>query len=255
VSKARAIIALLAALTLAPAALHAGTSAAALYNQGNALYQQGRFAEAREAYGKALEAGAGNADLYFNLGNAELKSGELGRAVGDYLRAQRLEPRDPDLRFNLAYARAMITARLPELPQGPFTRAFNAAVEYLSASEWTAAALAAYWALALAAIAMIVARGRAREASRLALYIAAAALVITLPFAATRIKRDVFTPRGVIVAEKVTAHSGPGDENAALFDLVSGIDVTVAQCDRGWCNVSAPGGFSGWVEAKSFERL
>jgi len=33
------------------------------------------------------------------------------------------------------------------------------------------------------------------------------------------------------------------------------MDVVVGQCESGWCRVSAPGGFMGWVPADSFERL
>jgi tetratricopeptide (TPR) repeat protein len=247
---------ILAVLLLAPGTMRAAASAAALYNQGNDQYKALKFAEARQSYQQALATGLRNADLYFNLGNAELKSGELGQAIADYLRAQRLKPRDPDVAFNLAYARAMISARLPELPQGPFTRAFNVTVDFLSANEWTALALAAYWVMAGALVTLIASsRKMAKKTARTALYVGIAVFLITLPFTAARVKRDVFTPRAVILAEKVAARSGPGEENAALFDLVQGIDVVVGQCESGWCKVSAPGGFMGWVDARSFERL
>jgi hypothetical protein len=237
-------------------AVNASTSAAALYNRGNELYKDGKFGEAREAYKQALATGVANAALYFNLGNAELRSGRLGPAIADYLRAQRLRPRDPDISFNLEYARQRIAALPEDLPRGPFTKAFNYVTGALSANEWTMVALGAYWMMCAAWIALIVSGGRSgRQASRMLVYAALVILVMALPFAGTRIKRDHLTPRGVMVVEKITARSGPGNENAALFELYEGVDVVVGQCERGWCRVSAQGGFMGWVKADSFERL
>jgi hypothetical protein len=250
------LCALLIAALFLSAHSKASTSAVSLYNRGNELFKGGKIDEARDAYQKAVDAGAIDAALFFNLANAEFRSGNLGRAILNYLRAQRLAPRDSDIEFNLEYARSKIAARPQELEKGPFTRVFNAVTNFLSADEWTLCALISYWAACLAVVGLIYFRqGTASKTARVMLYTSLIVLALLLPFAATRVKRDVFTPRAVIVAEKTVARSGPGEDNAGLFDLHEGIDVAVGQCEMGWCRVSAPGGFIGWVEAKSFERF
>jgi len=237
-------------------AAQASTSAASLFNRGNELYKDGEFEQARDAYRHALDSGVDNAALYFNLGNAELRSGRLGPAIADYMRAQRLKPRDPDISFNLEYARQRIAAFPEDLPRGPFTKAFNYVTASLSANEWTVVVLGAYWMMCAAWVALIISgRQSVRQASRMLVYAALVLLILALPFAGTRVKRDHLTPRGVMVVEKITARSGPGKENAALFELYEGVDVVVGQCERGWCRVSAKGGFMGWTPAESFERL
>jgi len=254
----RRLIILAAALaTLAMAgAAHAASSAAALYNRGNDLYEQGKFEKAAESYRQAIEHGAGGADLYYNLGNAELRAGRLGPAVAAYIKAKAIAPRDPDIEFNLQYARNKIQARPPGPEAGPFTRAFNALAGHLSAAEWTFWCMALYWAAAIFGTVLIVSSsGKARRAFRALLYAALIFLVLSIPFAAVRVKRDLLTPRAVIMAESVTARSGPGEDNAALFDLHQGVDVVVGQCESGWCRVSAAGGFIGWIPGPSFERI
>lgn len=249
-----ALLLLLLVLVATPAS--SSTSATALYNRGNDFYQAGSYQQAREAYLQALTTGLVNSELYFNLANAELRAGLLGPAVAHYLRAQRLDPRDPDLGFNLEYARGRIKARLPELPQGPLRRAFDRAVGFMSANEWSLLLIGAYWLAAAAAIGLILAPADlARLAFRYLLFVALAGLILAAPFAATSVKRDLFTPRAVIMVDKVTARSGPGPDNAELFELYEGMDVAVGQCESGWCRVSAPGGFIGWVTADSFENL
>jgi tetratricopeptide (TPR) repeat protein len=252
----RAAVLILLLALIAPAA-RAGSSASALVAQGNQAYQDGQYDKACEDYAQALAAGAINADLYYNLGTAELRRGRLGPAIADYLRAQRLAPRDPDLRFNLAYARERISARLPDLPQNPLLRAGNHVADSLSANEWTGLGLALYWIVCAAGAALVLAAGRRwlRRGAGWALVIAGGTLVLGSPLAAVKIKRDVFTPRAVIVAEKVTARSGPAETYAELFELREGMDVVVGACESGWCQVSAAGGFIGHVQAESFERL
>lgn len=243
-------------LLLAAAGPATAESPVELYNQGNQFYKEGKFTEAREAYRKACAAGLAHPDLFYNLGNAELKSGNLGPAVAAYLRAKRLNPRDPDLNFNLEYARKKIAAKLPEIPRGPFSRAFSWTAGLLSADEWTIFLFGAWWLAGLAAAAAILAQGPfSRRLARIILYFALAGFAAALPFTVSRLRQDVFTERAVIVAEKVTARSGPGEENAALFELVPGMDLVMGQCQSGWCRVSTSAGFIGWVPAEAFERL
>lgn len=251
-----ALIGLLAAIMALPLAGAGSSAATALYNRANQLYQDGNYRAAAGKYREAVAAGGGAASLYYNLGNAELRSGRLGPAIAAYLRAQRLAPRDRDVKFNLEYARARIKARLPELPRSAIYRAFDRVVGFLNVNEWTLLVLAAYWLAAILTIVLILARGEtARRVSRYLLYVCAATALVSLPFAATRVSRDHLTPRAVIMDEKAGARSGPGEDNAELFELYEGMDVTVGQCDSGWCRISAPGGFIGWVEARTFERL
>jgi tetratricopeptide (TPR) repeat protein len=50
-------------------------------DHANKLYEQNKFAEARDAYETILRNGYSNGELYYNLGNAYYKSGNIAKAI------------------------------------------------------------------------------------------------------------------------------------------------------------------------------
>ncbi len=234
----------------------AESSATSLFQRGNDFYRADDYKKAIEAYQEAQETGARHPALFYNLGNAYLRNGELGRAIANYLRAKRLDPRDRDIRFNLDYAREKIEARLEKIEKGPFTRAFNSVVSKMSANEWTALLMASYWLFCIAATVWIVADGpllgKAGKISFICLLIL---FVLLTPFAGVRVKRDFYTPRAVVVTDKVTGRSGPGKDNTEIIDLYEGMDVKLSGCQQEWCRVRGGNGFVVWVPASSLLRI
>lgn len=230
-------------------------SAEALFKQANQSYQNGRFEDAARDYMKAVETGVEDSALYYNLGNAQLRLGKLGSAIANFMRAEKLSPRDPDISFNLEYARNRIKARLPELPSGPFTKAALDVAGYFTGNEWTTICLLFYWACLPAIMALVLSsRQRFRGVAKIWLAVTVALLLVVLPFTWYAVNRDHYTDRAVVVAQKVNARSGPGEDNANIFELYEGMDVEVSQCSNAWCRVNT-GGFIGWVPADSFEHL
>jgi tetratricopeptide (TPR) repeat protein len=88
-----------------------------LFLRGNALYQQGKYAEAREAYQEILKAGYVGGEVFFNLGNAYYKEGDIARAILNYERARRFIPGDDDLLHNLQLANLQIADRIEPAPR------------------------------------------------------------------------------------------------------------------------------------------
>lgn len=71
------------------------------FERGNRLYRAGRYAEAVEAYRKALEDGEDTPQLHYNLGTALLRIGRFGDAQSEFRAA--LRDVDPELRERTLY--------------------------------------------------------------------------------------------------------------------------------------------------------
>ena len=76
------------------------------FNAGDALYKQGKYAEAMQEMGRAAEGTHPDmsAATHYNLGNALFQQGKFQEAVGAYKKSLELKPDDIDAKINLELA-------------------------------------------------------------------------------------------------------------------------------------------------------
>ncbi len=82
------------------------------FDAANKLYEEGKYADAANAYDKLLTNGTVSEAIYFNRGNAWFKAGQVGRAIASYRQARLLAPRDSALRANLQLGEDAARGRL-----------------------------------------------------------------------------------------------------------------------------------------------
>lgn len=76
------------------------------FNAGDALYKQGKYAEAMQEMGRATEGTPPDmsAAAHYNLGNALFRQEKFQEAVGAYKKSLELNPDDIDAKINLELA-------------------------------------------------------------------------------------------------------------------------------------------------------
>ena len=76
------------------------------FNAGDALYKQGKYAEAMQEMGRATEGTHPDmsAAAHYNLGNALFRQEKFQEAVGAYKKSLELKPDDIDAKINLELA-------------------------------------------------------------------------------------------------------------------------------------------------------
>lgn len=226
-------------LTLSATAVETSGTAAA-FDQANALYEQGRFAEAAAAYEKLLQSGAASAAVYFNLGNAWFKSGQLGQAIAAYRKAREMTPRDPDVRANLQFARNQ--SKGPTAPASRWQRWLGA----LSVNEWTLLSAGALWLLLL-----LLTAGQLRPAWKLALRgwvvtIGLATAILCAGLGAALFMRHSLQT-AIVVMRDVPVHNGPHEMSANAFTAHDGAELRILDERDDWLRVTDGSRRNGWV--------
>ncbi|MEW6755913.1 MAG: tetratricopeptide repeat protein [Candidatus Latescibacterota bacterium] len=241
-------------LLLAPAAALGQSVATELYNQANALYQQGQFEAARDQYAQAAGRGAADPRLYYNLGNACFKAGRLGEAVLWYERALRLAPRDEDIRANLRYANQVKQDREPQdgnavwdVLMGLFLLlTVNEASLLFSFSLLAASGLAAW--------------GLLEPAGRPALWrpllvLCCALLVACGGYLMARVYHREAVVEAVVTGAEGSARSGPDASQTTVFVVHEGTKVRVVRTEGSWMLVRLANGLGGWLPASVVEVI
>ena len=227
-----------------------------MLRQANQLYQQGKFAEAREAYGAILKGGYESPELLYNLGNACYKSGSVPAAILNYERARRLLPGDDDLRHNLQIASMMITDRIEPAPRLFVWDYWDGIKNWFSLSGLTLTVYLFYALVAVMAAAFFLARTYALR--KIALMAGSGLLVVFLFLLVVLIARlgDVTrTDEAVVMSQIVTVKNSPDAQSSDAFVLHGGVKVQLIDRVGNWSKVRIADGKVGWLEASAVEVI
>lgn len=240
------VIATIAVLLLSAGAILAATVPAAGFDAANKLWEQGKYPEAVSAYETLRAQGQTSVALWYNLGNARFKSGQIGKAMAAYLEASRLSPRDPDIRANLQFARKRVQG--PTLAGDPV----HAWLSRFTLNEWGTAAAVTLWLV----FAQLIARQiwpAAKSALRPWTLITSGLALLLIAGAGAAYSFETSGRYGVIIVEKVQAHSSPFEGSDKTFDLQDGAEVRILDEKEGWIQVTTDPRRTGWIQKQHVE--
>ena len=212
----------------------------AMFGEGQAAYDEGRYSEAIHCYESILSNGVVNAEVHYNLANALFKAGDLPPAVWHYRTAWYSAPRDPDINANLQYA---LNAAGAVEPAPSF---IERTLTTLSRPEWITAAAAGYVILFALIILGLLIRPARQILFRLCLVPAAVLLIAGGGW--WQWKTLHTHPEGIVTANGVTALFGPVEGATAHYKVPAGAIVRQHTADpKGWIEIEYDGK-RGWVK-------
>jgi len=244
---------LLLLIAAAPAFAQSPEAALASADQ---LYQQGKYAEAREAYGAILAGGYESATLYYNLGNACYKSGAIPAAIVSYERARRLSPGDDDLRHNLQLASMMLTDRIEPAPRLFVWDYWDGIRNSFSLTSLITLVYLLYALVAACAAAFLLAR--TYRLRKITLFSGAGVLLVLLFFIVVLIARmsDITrTDEAVVMSPIVTVKNSPDPKSSDAFVLHGGVRLQLIDRVGDWSKIRIADGKVGWLEATAVEVI
>ena len=207
------------------------------FDDANALYDAGKFGEAKQTYERLAGRGEWSANLFYNLGNAAFRMSAPGQAVLNYERALALDGTHTEARANLQWLREQTGAKMaprqwweyvyPILPGGVF--AVTAAV--------------AFW---VGVFALVSRRyfGWASFAFLLAGYAGVGVW-----------RADREAAMAIITGKETSAKLAPADRAGLAEPLPEGSRVRVLSERGEWIYCALPGGGRGWIAEPHLERV
>ncbi len=244
-----AVISLL--LTTSTLSLKAADSSSDAYQKGNALYEDGKYAQAIRVYLKSIENEKFSEELFYNLGNAYFKQENYGNAALWYRRALIFSPRMPEPRQNLRTLKNRVGLLDFE------SRGIEKSISRFHDSELVSLLTVGIW---LSLLSLAAARfTKALRPWRILLIIStclfaslAAASFFALNIYRSRIAVD---QRAVITAADAVAQSSPVPDANTVIELPPGSEVRIVNNSGPWQYIDIPGELRGWIRSEAVTPL
>ena len=221
--------------------------------QANALYAQGSYTQALQAYEQLLASGLESSPLYFNLGNAYFKTGQTGHAILNYERARRLAPGDTDIETNLVYARSLTgaaacTLRLWQRLTFPLTHQVST-----TALVWLTSGAYSLCLLAFAGYRLWP--RRPRWLVYVAVGLIGVGVIVGSSLAHQLFVDDWQRPAVLLAAGETPIRFEPSETGTEHFVLKQGALVHILDTRSDWHQIARCDGRRGWVAAENVGEL
>lgn len=219
------------------------------FNEANALYNDGKYAEAIGKYESILESGKHSAELYFNLGNANYKLNNIAPSIYYYEKALLLNPSDKDIQNNLVgYAQNMTIDAIEKVPQVGFAKIINNVVNTFAADIWAKMAVASV--IIFVVLFLLYHFSYATSRKRIAFVISVFSLFFACFSFAMAFQKESLDRKNnpaIVFAQESRVKSEANKVSEEVFRLHEGTKVQVLDTYEDWHKIQLSDNSTGWI--------
>ncbi|MBQ0768778.1 MAG: tetratricopeptide repeat protein [Bizionia sp.] len=229
----------------------------ALFEQGNALYNDGKYAEALDKYTAVLEeSNKHSAALYFNIANAHYKLNHIAPSIFYYEKAKLLAPNDKEIENNLAFAKNMTIDAIAVIPEVGLAKYVKSLTQKLSYNNW--AKMSIGFVVLFVALFLLYYFSQSTTGKRL--FFTGSIISALLVFAALSLtihnynlsKKD--NP-AIVFAASSSIKTEPNPRSEEAFTLHEGTKVQILDTLSDWNKIKLTDGKTGWIKKEDVKEL
>ena len=227
-----------------------------LFDQGNALYNDGNYEEAISKYQSIIDNGKHSSELYFNLGNAHYKLNHIAPSIYFYEKALQLKPNDKEIKNNIGFARNMTIDAVDAIPEVGFSKFINDISKSLNFERWGMVAIGLVVLFVILFLTYYFASASFKK--RLAFIGSITSLVLTflaLFFAYHNYDLMEKDQPAIVFAQETLVKSEPNLRSTESFKLHEGTKVQVLDTVKSWKKIKLADGKTGWISANDIKIL
>ncbi|MBT8246103.1 MAG: tetratricopeptide repeat protein [Winogradskyella sp.] len=228
----------------------------AIFEEGNTLYNQGKYAEAVDKYEVLLKSDKESAALYFNLGNAHYKLNNIAPSIFYYEKAKLLKPSDKEIQNNLSFAQNMTIDAIDKVPEVGFSRLFNNLINRFSADTW--AKIAVGGVLLFVLLFLFYHFAYATTQKRIAFVISLFSIILSLFSVIMAFQKSSLEKKNnpaIVFAQETRVKADPNKTSEELFRLHEGTKVQVLEAYNNWYKIEIADKTTGWIPSEDIKTL
>jgi len=227
-----------------------------LFEQGNSLYNQGKYSEAINKYGAILDTKNHSAELYYNLANAHYKLNHIAASIYYYEKALLLNPDDADIQNNILFARNMTIDAIDAIPNAGFSEFIKNIANRFSFDTWAIGAIVLVFCFVILFVIYYFSYSTLiKRLTFISSLLILLVFVFSLIFAFHKFNIEKANKPAIVFAQETIVKSDPNLKSDEVFRLHEGTKVQVLEDYDNWQKIKLIDGKTGWVISEDIKRV
>ena len=226
------------------------------FENGNALYQKGKYQQAIAAYETELSAKKQSAELYFNIGNCYYKLNKVAPSIYNYEKALLLNPDDTEIQNNLKFAQKLQIDDIKTEEKVGFNKVIQDFTNTFHYNTWGGIAVGLPFLFLLFFVGYYL--SQITVSKRLFFFgMFFVMLLLIVSVAAAIFEKNQYNndQPAIVFSEVVSVKSEPKNGATDAFVLHEGTKVYVIESLDNWDKIQLTDGNEGWIENSAIKRL
>jgi len=226
------------------------------FENGNALYQKGKYQEAIAAYETELSAKKQSVELYFNLGNCYYKLNKVAPAIYNYEKALLLNPDDTEIQNNLKFAQKLQIDDIKTLEKVGFNKIIQDFTNTYNYNTWGGITVGLSIVFLLFFVGYYFSQITvSKRLFFLGMFVVMLLLLVSVSCAIFEKNQFNNDQPAIVFSEVVSVKSEPKVGAVNAFVLHEGTKVYVLESLDNWNKIQLTDGNEGWIENSTIKRL
>jgi len=229
----------------------------ALFEQGNALYNDGKYAEALDKYTAVLErSNKHSAALYFNIANAHYKLNHIAPSIYYYEKAKQLAPNDQEIENNMAFAKNMTIDAIAVIPEVGLAKYVKSLTHKLSYNNWAKMSIGFVVLFVVLFLLYYFSLSTVRKRLFFTGSIVSGLLVfVALGLTIHNYNLSKKDNPAIVFATSSSIKTEPNPRSEESFTLHEGTKVQIVDTLSDWNRIKLTDGKTGWIKKEDLKEL
>ncbi|MEY3498895.1 MAG: hypothetical protein RL308_564 [Bacteroidota bacterium] len=226
------------------------------FENGNALYQKGKYQESITAYESLFRTKKESAELYFNIGNCYYKLNKVAPAIYNYEKALLLNPDDAEIQNNLKFAQKLQIDDIKTVEKVGFNKLIQDFTNTFHYNTWGGIAVGLSLLFLLFFVGYYFSQITvSKRLFFLGMFFVMLLLVVSVAAAIFEKNQYNNDQPAIVFSEVIGVKSEPKNNATDAFMLHEGTKVYVIESLENWDKIQLTDGTEGWIENSAIKRL
>lgn len=236
--------------------LNAQSQVEVVFDEGNALYNQGNYTKAIEKYTSIINNGSESAELYYNLGNAYYKINDIANSIFYFEKSLLLDPNNNETKNNLSFSQNMTIDRIESIPINQLSKLILSFINLVDYNTWLLISI--IFEFLAFTVFSVYAFNKNTYTKKLYFSIGSIFLICFIIFLIVGVNsKSIYDKNNpaILFENRIPFKSEPNERSEEIFILNEGTKINVLEKLNEWSQVELLNGSKGWILSSSYQLV